>query len=442
MDEALPTIGVLGASGLIGEAMASMLRQEGFPVVPMARRLNPAQKALFGAAAVECPLVGLDRRDLARLLAATKVDIVLNCIGVLQDGPRGKTGEVHGRFVDRLIESIRAQERPVLLIHLSIPGRAADDRNAFSLTKRAAERAIRAGTVPFVILRPGFVVAQAAYGGGALIRALAALPVRLPSREADRPFAATHVSDISRTVAIVARRWAAGERDWREVWDVMAPESSTVGGVISAFRTRFGGPPATATLPSWLLRLGSRAGDFAALLGWSPPIRSTALEEMRRGVEGDPRPWIASTGIAPTPLSEALQRLPATVQEQWFARLYLVKALVLATLVAFWSASGLIALTIAFEPAAAILTAHGLPVQFARAVTSLTSLADIALGFGIAFRKTCRAALLAGIALALSYMAGAALFMPEIWIEPLGSLVKTGPAIVLMIVALAILPNR
>ncbi|GJE59507.1 hypothetical protein MPOCJGCO_1600 [Methylobacterium trifolii] len=39
-------------------------------------------------------------------------------------------------------------------------------------------------------------------------------------------------------------------------------------------------------------------------------------------------------------------------------------------------------------------------------------------------------------------MAGAALLTPELWIEPLGALVKTGPAIGLMAVALAILDDR
>ena len=37
---------------------------------------------------------------------------------------------------------------------------------------------------------------------------------------------------------------------------------------------------------------------------------------------------------------------------------------------------------------------------------------------------------------------GAAILTPDLWIEPLGALVKTGPAIVLMLVALLILDNR
>jgi hypothetical protein len=39
-------------------------------------------------------------------------------------------------------------------------------------------------------------------------------------------------------------------------------------------------------------------------------------------------------------------------------------------------------------------------------------------------------------------MAVAAVLTPDLWFEPLGALVKTGPAIVLMAVALATLDRR
>ena len=48
----------------------------------------------------------------------------------------------------------------------------------------------------------------------------------------------------------------------------------------------------------------------------------------------------------------------------------------------------------------------------------------------------------AGIAVALGYMGGAAVLTPDMWIEPLGALVKTGPAIVLMGVARAVMDDR
>ena len=196
------------------------------------------------------------------------------------------------------------------------------------------------------------------------------------------------------------------------------------------------------TTPSWLVVLGSSAGDLISHLGWSPPIRSTALMELRRGVTGNPNPWIDATGIEPPSLTELLQCWPANIQQKWFASLYLVKPLVLGSLVLFWLASGLIALTVSFGAATAVLTSHGFRSAPAHAVTIISSSIDILIGLGIATRKSCRAALLTGICVSIFYMVGAAVITPDLWIEPLGALVKTIPATVLMLVALVVLEDR
>ncbi len=64
------------------------------------------------------------------------------------------------------------------------------------------------------------------------------------------------------------------------------------------------------------------------------------------------------------------------------------------------------------------------------------------MGALIAFRRTCATGLVAGIVLSLGYMVGCAILTPDLWIEPLGALVKTGPAIILMLVALMTMDNR
>lgn len=440
---ASPVIAVFGAFGLIGQAIVLHLLGQGFEVVPVARSFTPSQKAAFGARAVESPTVGRDGSALARLIQTCGADIVVNCIGVLQDSARwGSPQDAHETYVERLTVALRADGRERLLVHLLIPGADEDDGTAFSTTKRAGERIVAASGVPHVILRPGFVVAPAAYGGSALIRALAALPFDLPDREASRPFAATDVADIGRSLAIVARRWAEGKRSWRESWDVMERQAGSVGEVIAAFRSHLGGPVRRLRLPAWSMRLGVLCGDMAARLGWSPPIRTTALAEMRRGVAGDPTGWIEATGIEPRPLEQLLRGIPSTVQERWFARLYLLKPLLIGGLALFWIVSGLMALTASFSAAAAILTAHGFPPWLAQTITLATGLADIAIGAAIGRRDSCRIGLLAGIGLSLAYMASASIVTPALWLDPLGALVKTGPSIVLMLVALAMLDER
>ncbi|QPF91997.1 SDR family oxidoreductase [Bradyrhizobium commune] len=432
---------VLGASGLIGRFVTDDLRARGFRVVGVARSLSPAQR--MSALDIELPVLSLDAAALAGLLREHEVDVAVNCLGVLQDGPGSDTNAVHRDFVARLLQAIGDSGRAIRLVHISIPGTVEADRTAFAMTKREAERLIAASGIPHAILRPGFVVAPSAYGGSAMLRALAAFPLDLPPAEMATPFQSVAVEDIAATIAWLAVRDIDDVIVKAVSWDLMQAEPIAMAGVIKQFRFAFGtaGWPRIA-MPSLMLGLGAKIGDFANTLGWMPPMRSTAIAELRRGVTGDPSAWIAATGITPKTLAETIGRHPATIQDKWFARLFLIKALILASLVAFWLVSGFIALFVSYRAAAGILSAHNFPPALVDPVTVGTSLMDMSIGVLIAFRRTAAIGLVAGIAVSLGYMFGAAILTPYLWIEPLGALVKTGPAIVLMLVALLMLDNR
>ena len=435
------TILVLGASGLIGRFVTDDLRIRGFRVVGVARSLSPAQK--MSALDLELPILSLDAAALTRLFSGHAVDVVVNCLGVLQDGPGSDTSAVHRDFVARLLQAIGDSGRSIRLVHISIPGAAEADRTAFATTKREAERLIAASGIPHAILRPGFVVAPSAYGGSAMLRALAAFPLDLPAKAVATPFQPVAIEDISATIAWLAARDIDDAGVKAVTWDLMQAGPVTIVGVIKQFRRAFGtdGWPRVA-MPSRMLDLGARIGDLANYLGWMPPMRSTAIAELRRGVTGDPSAWIAATDIAPKSLAETIGRHPATIQDKWFARLFLIKALIVASLVAFWLVSGFIALLVSYRAAASILTAHNFPPALVDPITIGTSLMDMSIGVLIAFRRTAAIGLVAGIVASLGYMVGAAILTPDLWIEPLGALVKTGPAIVLMLVALLVLDNR
>jgi uncharacterized protein YbjT (DUF2867 family) len=428
---------VLGASGLIGRFVTDDLRLRGFGVIGVARNLAASQKT--HALDLELPMMAMTSGALARLLREKEVDVVVNCLGVLQDGPGSDTRAVHRDFVERLLQAIKDSGRAIRLIHVSIPGTAESDRTAFSVTKREAERLIAASGISYAILRPGFVIAPAAYGGSAMLRALAALPFDLPTEECATPFQPVAVEDIAATVA-----WLAARDHGPSVsWDLMQPQKISLGGVIDQFRFAFGtAERRRATLPSFLLDLGARLGDLVNQLGWMPPLRSTAIAELRRGVAGDPASWMAATGIVPKIIADVVGHRGATIQDKWFARLFLIKPLMIASLALFWILSGFIALVISFPATKAILVSHGFPSWLIAPFAGVTSLADMSIGVLIAFRRSCAFGLVAGIVVSLGYMAGTAILTPDLWIEPLGALVKTGPAIVLMLVALLTLDSR
>jgi uncharacterized protein YbjT (DUF2867 family) len=436
-----PNILLLGASGLIGRFVTDDLRARGFNAIGVARKYAASQR--LSASDLEMPILGTGTAQLARLIRDRAIDVVVNCLGVLQDGPGSDTRAVHRDFVAGLVQAIGDSGRAVRLIHISIPGTADEDRTAFSLTKREAERLIAASGLAYAILRPGLVIAPSAYGGSAMLRALAALPFDLPADEAATPFPPVAVSDIAEAIAWLAGRDIGDETARAVSWDLMQPQRISLGSVVAQFRLAFGTKdmPRIA-MPKFLLDLGAKAGDLASWFGWMPPMRSTAIAELRRGITGDPSAWMEATGIAPKTIAQALGQHATTIQDKWFARLFLIKPVMIASLALFWFASGFIALVISFPATKAILSSHGFSSWLVAPFAAITSMMDMSVGVLIAFRRTCAAGLVAGILVSLGYMVGTALFTPDLWFEPLGALVKTGPAIVLMLVALLTLDNR
>src|ERR1700720_121907 len=263
---------VLGASGLIGRHVTDDLRARGFAAIGAARRFSSSQKA--SALNLEMPLLALDSAALARLIAERGIDVVVNCVGLLQDGPGGDVAAVHRDFVARLLRAIGDCGPPIRLVHISIPGAATEDLTAFSATKREAERLIAASDVAYVILRPGFLTAPSAYRGSAMVRALAALPLQLPATEASKPVQPVTVEDVSATIAWLAARDIGDKRVDAVVWDLMQPQPITLGGVIELFRRAFGtSDDPRITLPAFMLDLGAWLCDLASLLDWFPPFR-------------------------------------------------------------------------------------------------------------------------------------------------------------------------
>jgi hypothetical protein len=190
-----------------------------------------------------------------------------------------------------------------------------------------------------------------------------------------------------------------------------------------------------------LARGVSRVADGLGWLGWRSPLRTTAMTEVSAGVTGDPVPWKQAGGFALKSLPETLRTLPCTVQDQWFARLYFLKSVVIGTLALFWFVTGCIALA-DVPRAMATLLDHGMSGAAATAIVLIGALVDVILGLAILVRPMAKGAALGMITTTLAYLGGATFFAADLWADPLGPLVKAVPAMVLSIVAIGLLEDR
>lgn len=424
---------LLGATGLIGSAVAARLRREGVAVVAVARGEGAAVRRLRVAR-----VIGLDLRDATRpedwRAALDGIDAVVNAAGVLQGGG-GSTRLVHQVAPAALYQACAAAGVR-RIVHISAIG-ADRPVSDFSRSKHDMDAQLAASALDWVILRPAVVVGRQAYGGSALFRGLATLPLLPVPREAGR-VQIVQLDDVAETVARLVRPDAPA----RLVLDLAAPEPLAFEQVVASYRAWLGWRPVRIVrAPDWLFAIAWRLGDLAGLLGWRPPVRSTTRLEMTRGAVGDPSEWIRVTGIAPRPLDEALAAEPASVQERWFARLFLLKPVVLLVFALFWIATGLVSLGPGLALAEALMREAGGGALSSPTVVA-GALADLAIGAGILFRRTSKTSLRAALALSVAYLAAGSVLQPGLWVEPLGPLMKILPILALNLVALAILEDR
>lgn len=428
-------IAIIGATGLIGSSIAAALATRGSRVVGVARHVGAAPRR---HPAIEWTAAELGRTDRAQWKILLKdVTAVVNCAGALQDGPSDDLEQTHRTGLADLVAGCRAAGVK-RFVHFSAMGVDRATPTRFSATKRAGDDVLSASGLDWIILRPSVVLGPSAYGASALIRGLSSLPYLpvMPDTGALRPVA---LEDVVATVEFFLRPGAAT----RLAVELAGPERFEFVELVRLYRSWLGLPRAVEfAIPRWLAALAYLSGDLAGRLGWRPPVRSTARQEVARGAIGDDAEWKSITGIKPRRIGQTLESRPASVQDHWFAALYLLKPVVIGSLAIFWIGSGLASLGPGLPTGMSLMGQAGITDPLARLVIVGGGVADLLVGMGIAFRKSARLAMLAGIGVSLAYALAGSVVTPWLWIDPLAPLLKIGPVIALMLVGLAILRDR
>jgi uncharacterized protein YbjT (DUF2867 family) len=427
---------VVGAYGFIGMAVAARLAADGHEVVGAGRRIRTAS--------YRRPDLRWIRLDLAKARKPEEwaailngIDAVVNCAGVLQDKPGDSTEKVHVTGPAALFEAC-ARQGIRRVVQISAVGVGAEGKTRFARTKFAAEERLKQLDLEWVILRPSLVVGRTAYGGTALLRAVAAIPFVLPLTRESASAQPVHVRDLARAVSFFVKPEAPARR----VMEIAGPERLPLRKIIVAYRRWLGFPPAEIIrLPPSIATAISKLGDAVSWLGWRPPFRTTSLHQLSHAFAANPGEWTKITGIRPEPFESTLQLDPASAQDRWFAYLYLLKPVVIVALVLFWFVSAVIGLGPARGLAAELLKEVGFG-NYASLAADASGILHLLIGIGIAFRSTALAALVVSLPVILIYIAAGSLMRIGLWLDPLGSLIKMIPILALTLVAIAILDDR
>ncbi len=425
---------VVGGYGLIGGYVVAALATAGHQVIGVGRDVALARRRAPFARWEKADLARFGEADWAALLVG--VEAVINCAGALQDGPRD---DLQGAHVTGLTTLARAAKAAGVrrLVQVSAAG-VAQGAGAFAASKRAAEAALAGEEIDWVILRPGLVLGPGAFGGSALLRGLAGFPLVIPCVYPDSLIQVVAVQEVAQAVLAAIAPGAPS----RVAIDLVSARAYPLREILTRLRAWLGEAAAPVlALPGFVAGAVAAAADALGWLGWRSPMRSSAVAQLRQGVRGDPASAGALLSVPIGGLDSLLAAAPAGVQERWFARLYFLKPVGLATLAIFWAASGLGGL-LAPHRAAAVLEVAGLPPALAANAVRAGSAADLLLALLACHRATAPMALKGMVGLSAGYLLAASLWRPDLWSDPLGPLFKVVPAMVLALVVLAQMAER
>jgi uncharacterized protein YbjT (DUF2867 family) len=423
-------VAVLGGTGLIGSAVAAHLRCKGHSVVVMSRG---AGKQSASGISVDISKATSPSYWLPYLEG---VSAVVNCAGVLQDGPQDSTSGVHHLGIAHLFAAceILGIRR---VIHFSAVGVDRQGPTPFSQTKLAGDNVLMERNLDWIILRPSVVIGRPAYGASALMRGLAALPL-VPVMPDTGPIQIVLLDDVVRAVEHFLNEDAPS----REIVELVGPCRYSFAEIVALFRRWYRWRPAREIhLPRLVTSILYRSGDTISLLGWRPPVRSTAQREIVRGAVGDAG-HLKRYNLDPKTLAEFFAAEPASVQERWFARMYFLKPAVYVVLSLFWVSTAFVSLGPGWNYGVDLLREGGTEGTVAALTIVAGALADLAIGLAIAYRPLSRFGLYAAIGISLTYAAIGTVLVPRLWADPLGPMLKIWPIIVLHFVALAIADDR
>lgn len=432
------TVLVTGAYGFLGLHIVSRLAEAGHQVVGCGRDVAFGRRVLPDIRWIPCDF-NQDTDVVAWLPRLDGVDAVVNCVGILQSDRRDRAGHIHADAPRALFAACeRAGVRRV--VQISALGAADDANTDYARSKAAGDAVLAAMDLDWVILRPSLVYTRSVYGGTALMRGLAGFPFVVPVFDGSQEFQPVHMKDLTAVVA----RFLEPDAPSQVIVPVVGPEKLKLDEILAGWRRWLGfGPPRFIRVPRWTVWAMAGTADLAGWLGSRTALRSTSFKHLERSNTEDPALMTRLTGIAPRRFTDALAAEPAGVQDRWHARLYFLKPALRVVLALFWVATGILSVTPAGRALGArLLEPAGWPGPWIESAIVAAGVVDAVLGLALLLRVRVRLTVGLQIGLTLAYLAVLSWAASELWLDPLGPLIKVLPILALSLAVLAIERER
>lgn len=424
---------VLGGNGFIGSHVVACLLRHGHHVT-LALRHPPQGPALDPRLTALQADLSRDTRPEDWRPRLAGIEAVVNCAGILQQRPGQDIDAIHHRGPAALFAACAAAGiRRV--IHVSAISARPGTATAYARSKCAGDDALAASSLDWVILKPSLVHGAGAYGGTALMRAMALLPGLMPvPGDGEAAFNPIHAEDLAEDIARLLDPAAVS----RQVLEPMGPERVSLRDILAALRCWLGAPPAPVLpLPLPLVRLACRVGDL-----FGGPLSSTALDQLLAGNDGDAASYAAAIGRMPRGFRASLAETPVPPEARWQARSYFLRPLLRLALALVWLGSGLVGLLQSSATVSAFAGTLGLGPMTGLAAGYGFSLLDIAIGLGVLCRWRPGPLALAQVGIVAGYTIVLGIALPGLWLDPFGPLLKNAAVVAAALTLARLEPAR
>lgn len=419
---------ISGANGFIGGYLVAHLLQLGHDVICCVRNPATIQQRFPLATAIPCDF-NKDTHINTWLPRLAGVDAVINCAGILQATRTQNIENIQYKTPLALFAAC-AQLHVKRVIQISALGVADGPDNTYVTTRKKLDDALLQMPLSSIILRPSLIYANGAYGGSAVLRALAALPFVIPvPGNGQSRFQPVAMSDLVKVIQYFLTS------PYRGLVNVVSDKPVAIKDMLIAFRQWSGFKPVKIMpIPMILIKFASKFGDIFG----AGPINSVSMQMTLHENIADPEPLKDLLNFKLAEFPDGLNYYPSQTQDRWHARLYFLRPLLKASLIILWFFSGLIPLLGSNTEATVLLESLGIPNHLIPAIKIGSCLWDIMLGIALLFSFKNKTMGLLQVLTVLGYTLVASIGLTSLWLDPLGPLLKNIPIIVAILIWMSI----
>jgi len=407
---------VTGATGFIGSEITAKLLAGGFNVTCCGRDQKQISRRFPSCQVLVCDFNQDTDADvwLPRLRG---VDVVINCVGIMQASRQQSFEAVHSLTPQALFKACEMTGVKQVL-QISALGAGPQANNPFARSKAEADEFVLHSSVNATVLRPSLVYARGSYGGTSLFRGLAGLPgiIPLPGK-GDFQFQPIYASDLAEVIIRLIKQ----PQESNQILNVVGPEPVSIKAFIKLLRSWMGFSSARyLPIPLFLMMLFAKLGDFIK----RGPINTNSLAMLTKDNIADAKPLIVAVGFQPRAVSEVMETHPSSVQDCWHARLYFLRPLLRLSIALVWILSGVFSVTIGKSQGAALLASANITGFFADFIIYLFGIIDLLIGVAVLIRWRFILMCWLQIILIIAYTVVGSVLLPSLWADPLGPLLK------------------